>query len=82
MGDGCAACHTIAGTQAAGSVGPNLTHLAGREAIAADTIPNTPADLFRWIQNPQSVKPGNQMPGLGLAPEKYHAIVTYLTELE
>lgn len=82
MEDGCAACHTIAGTQAGGSVGPNLTHLAGREAIAADTIPNTPADLFRWIQNPQSVKPGTKMPGLGLAPEKYHAIVTYLTELE
>jgi len=79
--DGCAACHTIAGTQAEGTVGPNLTHLAGRDTIAADTLPNTPEDLFRWIQNPQSVKPGTKMPGLGLGAKKYHAIVAYLTEL-
>ncbi|HET7053406.1 MAG TPA: cytochrome c oxidase subunit II [Solirubrobacterales bacterium] len=82
MEDGCAACHTIAGTGAEGTVGPNLTHLAGRETLAADTIPNTPGDLFRWIQNPQSVKPGAKMPGLGLGPQKFHAIVAYLTELE
>jgi cytochrome c oxidase subunit II len=42
MEDGCAACHTIAGTAAEGTPGPNLTHLAGRETLAADTIPNTP----------------------------------------
>jgi cytochrome c oxidase subunit II len=82
MQDGCAACHTIAGTEAEGTVGPNLTHLAGRETLAADTIPNTPEELFRWIQNPQSIKPGVKMPGLGLGPEKFHAIVAYLTGLK
>jgi cytochrome c oxidase subunit II len=81
MRDGCAACHTITGTEAEGTVGPNLTHLAGRETLAADTIPNTPGYLFRWIQNPQSVKPGAKMPGLGLGKTKYEAIVAYLTEL-
>ena len=81
MEDGCAACHTIAGTEAEGTVGPNLTHLAGRQTLAADTIPNTPEELFRWIQNPQSIKPGAKMPGLGLGPEKFHAIVAYLTGL-
>jgi cytochrome c oxidase subunit 2 len=82
MEDGCAACHTIAGTGAEGTVGPSLTHLAGRETLAADTIPNTPEDLFRWIQDPQSIKPGAKMPGLGLGPKKFHAIVAYLSELE
>jgi cytochrome c oxidase subunit 2 len=82
MRDGCSACHTIAGTEAEGTVGPNLTHLAGRQTLAADTIPNTPEDLFRWIQNPQSIKPGVKMPGLGLSPARFHAIVAYLTELE
>jgi cytochrome c oxidase subunit II len=82
MRDGCAACHTIAGTEAEGTVGPSLTHLAGRETLAADTIPNTPEELFRWIQNPQSIKPGVKMPGLGLGPEKFHAIVAYLTGLK
>jgi len=81
MEDGCAACHTIAGTAAEGTLGPNLTHLAGRETLAADTIPNTPGYLLRWIQNPQSVKPGTKMPGLGLGKKKYDAIVAYLTEL-
>jgi cytochrome c oxidase subunit 2 len=82
MEDGCAACHTIAGTAAEGTVGPNLTHLAGRETLAADTIPNTPGDLFRWIQNPQTIKPGAKMPGLGLGPKKFHAIVAYLRGLK
>jgi cytochrome c oxidase subunit II len=81
MEDGCAACHTIAGTAAEGTVGPVLTHLAGRRTLAADTIPNTPEYLFRWIQNPQSVKPGAKMPGLGLGRRKYEAIVAYLTGL-
>lgn len=82
MQDGCAACHTIGGTAAEGTVGPNLTHLASRETIAADTIPNTPEYLFRWIQNPQAIKPGAKMPGLGLGPAKFHAIVAYLEGLK
>jgi cytochrome c oxidase subunit 2 len=82
MEDGCASCHTIDGTEAEGRVGPNLTHLAGRETLAADTIPNTPGELFRWIQNPQSIKPGTKMPGLGLGRDRYRAIVSYLAGLE
>ena len=82
MRDGCAACHTISGTAAEGTVGPNLTHLASRETLAADTIPNTPEYLFRWIQNPQAIKPGVKMPGLGLGPAEFHAIVAYLTGLK
>jgi cytochrome c oxidase subunit II len=82
MRDGCAACHTISGTEAEGTVGPNLTHLAGRATLAANTIPNTPGYLFRWIQNPQAIKPGVKMPGLGLGPAKFHAVVAYLTGLK
>lgn len=82
MEDGCAACHTISGTEAEGTVGPDLTHLASRETLAADTIPDTPEYLFRWIQNPQAIKPGVKMPGLGLGPAKFHAIVAYLAGLK
>ncbi|HEX8752596.1 MAG TPA: cytochrome c oxidase subunit II [Solirubrobacterales bacterium] len=81
MEDACASCHTIAGTEAQGTVGPNLTHLASRQTIAADTLGNTPPNLFRWIRNPQSVKPGAKMPGLGLGAARYHAIVAYLAGL-
>lgn len=81
MAGGCASCHTIRGTEASGTIGPDLTHLASRQTIAADTLPNTPADLFRWIQDPQSVKPGAKMPGLGLGAARFHAIVDYLAGL-
>jgi cytochrome c oxidase subunit 2 len=81
MENACAGCHTISGTQAEGTIGPDLTHIASRDTIASDTLDNTPANLFRWIQNPQSIKPGDKMPGLGLGARKYHAIVTYLSGL-
>ncbi len=82
MDNACASCHTIAGTEARGTVGPDLTHLASRNMLAAESIENTPQELFRWIQNPQSIKPGDKMPGLGLGPARFHAIVAYLTELK
>ena len=82
MEDACASCHTIAGTEARGSIGPSLTHVASRQTLAADTIENTPRNLFRWIRNPQSIKPGDKMPGLGLGSARFHAIAAYLSELK
>lgn len=81
MENACSACHTIAGTEAQGTIGPDLTHVASRQTLAANTIENSPANLFRWVQNPQSIKPGDKMPGLGLGAARFHAIVAYLTEL-
>jgi cytochrome c oxidase subunit 2 len=77
----CAGCHTIAGTPAEGTIGPNLTHLASRTTIAALTLENTPRELGRWVRDPQSIKPGAKMPGLALTDEDFHAIVTYLDGL-
>ena len=57
----CIGCHTIGGTAAVGLVGPNLTHFASRETIAAGTLPNTPENLSKWLHNPEAVKPGNDM---------------------
>jgi cytochrome c oxidase subunit 2 len=81
MDDGCAACHTIRGTEADSRIGPDLTHLASRATLAANTIDNTPGNLFRWIENPQSIKPGDKMPGLDLSNAQFHSIVAYLSEL-
>jgi cytochrome c oxidase subunit 2 len=77
----CAGCHTIAGTPAEGTIGPNLTHVASRKTLAALTIENTPRELGRWIRNPQAIKPGVKMPGLGLSNESFRAIATYLEGL-
>jgi cytochrome c oxidase subunit 2 len=74
----CALCHTVRGTQANGTVGPDLTHLATRARIAAGTLPNASEHLARWIVDPQGVKPGNQMPPTELTPADLDALVRYL----
>ncbi len=78
---GCADCHTIRGTDAHGDVGPDLTHLASRTTLAANTIPNTPHYLADWIRDPQHFKPGNKMPNLQLRESDWRALTTYLRTL-
>jgi cytochrome c oxidase subunit 2 len=81
MENSCADCHTIRGTEARGTVGPDLTHVASRSSLAALTIPNTARELARWISDPQHIKPGNKMPGLDLDKAEVADLVAYLREL-
>jgi cytochrome c oxidase subunit 2 len=78
----CAGCHTIQGTEADGTVGPDLTHLASRRTLGAATIPNTRANLAAWVPNAQAFKPGALMPPIPLSSEDLDAVVTYLETLE
>jgi cytochrome c oxidase subunit 2 len=77
----CAACHTVAGTQAGGAVGPDLSHLAGRETLAAGVIPNDAAHLDAWIKDPQAIKPGALMPKVPLSASERAELVAYLQSL-
>jgi cytochrome c oxidase subunit 2 len=78
----CSSCHTIAGTPASGTVGPDLTHLASRRSLAAGTMPIGEGNLYGWVADPQSIKPGNHMPTIGLEPGQLHAVVAYLETLK
>jgi cytochrome c oxidase subunit 2 len=78
----CSACHSIGGTSANGQVGPDLTHFASRRIIAAGTLPMNTGNLYGWVADPQSQKPGNAMPTIGIAPNDLHAIVAYLETLK
>jgi cytochrome c oxidase subunit 2 len=78
----CAMCHNVAGTPAGGRVGPDLTHLASRRSIAAGTLPMSEGNLYGWVADPQSVKPGTKMPTIGLEPSELHAVVAYLETLK
>jgi cytochrome c oxidase subunit II len=78
----CGACHTVRGTQAGGRVGPDLTHLMSRHAIASITLPNTIAYLSGWIADPQKIKPGNLMPTLDLSGPELASIRSYLETLK
>ena len=79
----CAACHAVRGHGAAGVLGPDLTHLAGRAWIAAGTLENTSANLRRWVAHAQRVKPGNAMPDFAdLERHELDALTAYLEGLE
>jgi cytochrome c oxidase subunit 2 len=83
MTHGCAACHAIRGTDAAGRVGPDLTHVGSRLSLAAGTLPND-ADAFRaWLAHPDGFKPDVLMPSFGMLPDDdLDAIAAYLESLQ
>jgi cytochrome c oxidase subunit II len=78
----CSMCHNIAGTPASGTVGPDLTHLASRRTLAAATMPMNEGNLYGWVADPQSIKPGTKMPTMNIEPNDLHAVVAYLETLK
>ncbi len=83
QGAPCANCHRIRGTLAAGSVAPDLTHIAGRHGIAANTFPNDMAHLEAWITHAQSLKPAVAMPDITqFNGRDLRALVSYLQQLK
>jgi cytochrome c oxidase subunit 2 len=80
---GCGACHAVRGTAAEGTIGPDLTHLAGRATLAAGILPNDHDALVRWITQAEAIKPGSRMPSFGALPAGHvEAIAAYLEGLE
>jgi cytochrome c oxidase subunit II len=77
----CGSCHTVRGTDAAGSLGPDLSHLMNRTTIAAGELPNTPADLAHFISDPQGVKPGILMQKPEIGTRELADIQAYLKTL-
>ena len=70
------------GTPANGSLGPDLTHLASRQTIAAGTLVNDAKNLSAWIADPPAHKPGVMMPATRLSPPDLQALVTWLGTLK
>lgn len=78
----CVDCHSIAGTPANADVGPDLTHVGSRKQIGAGVLPNTPENLYKFLKNPQEVKPGILMPDFHLSDQEAHALTAYLESLK
>jgi cytochrome c oxidase subunit II len=81
MHSACINCHTVSGTVATGRFGPDLSHLASRDTIAAGPVQNTPENLRRWIDDPNSMKPGALMPSMHLNDHDLDVITAYLATL-
>ncbi len=77
----CVNCHTVAGTNARGKFGPDLTHLMSRETIAAGAATNTPENLRLWVKDPDTFKPGCLMPAMQLSNQEIDAVTAYLLTL-
>lgn len=86
---GCAACHAVNGTEAAGgglNPGPNLTHFAQRNTFAGALFERNDENLRSWLANPSAMKPmqpdlNRGMPNLGLNDEEITALVAFLQGL-
>jgi cytochrome c oxidase subunit 2 len=79
---GCGACHAVRGTDAAGTIGPDLTHFAARGSVGIDTLPLTAENLARFIRDGQHIKPGNRMPEFRIfSSAEQTALVSYLMSL-
>jgi cytochrome c oxidase subunit 2 len=77
----CKSCHAIAGTAAAASLGPDLTHVAARSTLAAGVLANGRENLARWLTDPQAFKPGTLMPNLHLTSSQADDLAAYLWTL-
>src|SRR5690606_22604145 len=82
---GCVACHAtdlqnfVPGQK---PIGPDLTQFADRSRIAGILHP-TEENLYKWLKDPESIKPGNKMTGAypELSDEEIEKISAYLMQL-
>ena len=77
----CVSCHTVRGTNANGTFGPDLTHLMSRETIGAGAAQNDLASLRAWVEDPNRLKPGALMPAMQLTQPQLDQVVSYLASL-
>ena len=78
---GCGVCHIIPGIRGArGTVGPSLERFGERNVIAG-VVPNTPAWLIRWLDNPLEIAPRTMMPPTGFSAAELRDAAAFLMTL-
>ena len=78
---GCGSCHTIPNIPGANTVvGPPLWGMADRGYIGG-VLPNTEADMIRWLRDPPAVAPRTAMPNMGVTESDARDISAYLYTL-
>lgn len=79
---GCANCHAVGGTEAAGQTAPDLTHFGNRSTFAGAMFDTNEENLAEWLRDPPAMKPGALMPDYGLSEDQITDLVAYLMSLE
>ncbi len=78
----CGNCHTISGTPAEGRIGPDLSHIASRKTILSGMMANKKDNLKKWLEDPQKVKKGSNMPDFLMSKKEVNLMVDYLEQLK
>ena len=84
----CLTCHAVG--ELGGPAYPNLTGIGDRETVAGILV-NTDNpkyenegsaydNLYKWLKDPQAVKPGNGMPKVELTEQELEGISRYLAD--
>lgn len=80
---GCPDCHTVRGTSASATLGPDLTHVGSRHSLAAGMLRNHAGTMAGWIAGAQDLKPGNAMPSVNAySGRELRALSAWLESLE
>jgi cytochrome c2 len=75
---GCGSCHALRSVRTAtGMVGPPLDGIAVRVIIGGH-LANNPANMEKWIRDPQHVSPGTAMPDLAVGEGDARDIAAFL----
>jgi cytochrome c oxidase subunit II len=78
----CVNCHQVSGISTAIQIGPDLSHLGARETLVAGALQNNPADISRWLINPDRIKPGAHMPKFGFRKDELDDLSSFLESLK
>jgi cytochrome c oxidase subunit II len=81
----CVGCHTVRGTKANGTTGPDLTHFASRTSFAGGTFERNVRNLRKWLTDAPKEKPGSKMPAgvatMGLSKHDISVLIAFLQGL-
>jgi len=78
----CVSCHSVRGTRAHGTYGPDLTHLMSRQTIGSGVALNTPEYLKIWVGDPGRMKPGVLMPAMNLSQNDLDELIAWMVTLK
>jgi cytochrome c oxidase subunit 2 len=79
----CGECHRVAGSDAAGTSGPDLSHVGSRLTIGAGLLDNSEESIARFISHAPLLKPVSRMPAYaGLTSEELTELARWLKALQ
>lgn len=79
---GCGECHRIPGVEGAEGREATGLQLWANRAVLVGGLPNNPDNVIRFIRDPDGIRPGTEMPDLGLSEEEARHITAYLFTLQ